>query len=120
MLCMNCTPYVAVQPLEAHGGTYHLAHSQPPDDYGTAHVSVANFAIISQLLCRNITSDVAVQPLEAYGGPYHLAHSPPPDDHGTAHFSVADAAGGAFAMTTSVNTFLGSKVISASTGEAVA
>ena len=38
------------------------------------------------------------------------------EDNGTSHFSVADNEGNAVAMTTSVNTYFGSKVVSASSG----
>lgn len=38
------------------------------------------------------------------------------EDHGTSHFSVVDKDGNAVAMTSSVNTYFGSQVISASTG----
>ena len=59
-----------------------------------------------------------MQPLATYGGPWHLQNaSMPPDDHGTSHMAVADSQGGAVAITTTVNTGFGSKVISPSTGK---
>jgi gamma-glutamyltranspeptidase/glutathione hydrolase/leukotriene-C4 hydrolase len=39
-----------------------------------------------------------------------------PEDHGTSHISVIDKWGNAVAMTTTVNTYFGSKFISPSTG----
>ena len=70
--------------------------------------------------CRNATSDTSVQPLDVYGGRWHLGLGQPPEDHGTSHASVVDAAGGVFAMTSSVNTAFGSRVFSPSTGEGAA
>lgn len=43
--------------------------------------------------------------------PYYL-----PDDHGTSHISIIDNEGNAVAITTTINTYFGSKVMSKSTG----
>ena len=42
-----------------------------------------------------------------------------PEDHGTSHISVIDKWGNAVAMTTTINTYFGSKFISPSTGKTV-
>jgi len=64
---------------------------------------------------REATSDDAVAPAAAYGGPRSTL-TPLPEDHGTSHFSVVDADRNAVALTTTINTLFGSKVISPSTG----
>lgn len=64
---------------------------------------------------RNLSSDVATGATAAYGGRWHV-NATEADDHGTSHISVIDAQQGAVAMTTTINTGFGSKVISKSTG----
>ena len=61
---------------------------------------------------RAQTSDAAVLNLTQYGGEWNQL----PEDHGTSHLSIVDAQGNAAAMTTTINTHFGSKVISESTG----
>lgn len=68
---------------------------------------------------RNMTSDTGVLPLEDYGGTYNLDAAGRrllPEDHGTTHLSVLDSHGNAVAITSTVNTDFGSKVVSKSTG----
>lgn len=65
-------------------------------------------------LHRSDISDNVTQAFDVYGGRYSQAVNP--DDHGTSHISVVDAARGAVALTTTINTGFGSKVISNSTG----
>lgn len=60
-------------------------------------------------------------PLTDYGGEYNPIKlngngGYVPDDHGTSHMSILDADGNAVALTTTVNTGFGSKVVSPSTG----
>jgi gamma-glutamyltranspeptidase len=43
-------------------------------------------------------------------------HHDPFQDHGTTHLSIVDKWGNAFSMTTTINTYFGSGVISPSTG----
>ena len=63
---------------------------------------------------RQQIADNSTRDFTAYGGQY--AQSMNPDDHGTSHLSVVDSQRGAVAMTTTINTGFGSKVISNSTG----
>lgn len=68
---------------------------------------------------RNLTSDSTVLPLDDYGGTYNLNAAGRrllPEDHGTTHLSVLDSEGNAVAITSTVNTDFGSKVVSKSTG----
>ena len=69
---------------------------------------------------RSNTSDSKVkQNIDDYGGEYNLAKAARrylPEDHGTSHFSIVDKFGNALAMTSTVNTYFGSKVVSPSTG----
>ena len=60
-------------------------------------------------------SDNSTQSFAAYGGQY--SQSVNPDDHGTSHLSVVDSERGSVAMTTTINTGFGSKIISSSTGQ---
>ena len=61
-------------------------------------------------------SDVATRPSSEYGGRYNRRGATLPPDGGTSHFSVVDAQRNAVAMTTTINTKFGSKVVSAATG----
>eukprot|EP00963_Diacronema_lutheri_P007075 scaffold625_cov324-Pavlova_lutheri.AAC.109 len=63
----------------------------------------------------------ATLPLTDYGGEYNPIKlngngGYVPDDQGTSHMSILDADGNAVALTTTVNTGFGSKVVSPSTG----
>ena len=66
-------------------------------------------------MCRREISDNSTQAWSAYGGQYR--ESVNPEDHGTSHLSVVDSQRGSVAMTTTINTGFGSKVISNSTGQ---
>ena len=61
---------------------------------------------------RQQIADNSTRDFTAYGGQY--AQSMNPDDHGTSHLSMIQR--GVVAMTTTINTGFGSKVISNSTG----
>lgn len=71
---------------------------------------------MSQL--RNAMSDTGVLPLASYGGKFGLneARRYLPEDHGTSHMVVVDRSGNAVSLTSTVNTYFGSKVVSPSTG----
>jgi gamma-glutamyltranspeptidase len=66
---------------------------------------------------RLMTRDEGVLEVGAYGGRWNVSHGGAhPEDHGTSHLSVVDAQRMAVALTTTVNTGFGSKVVSPSTG----
>ena len=71
---------------------------------------------MSQL--RSITLDSSVLPnLNMYGGMYNLTTHPMPIiDSGTSHVSILDTYGNAVSLTTTINTYFGSCIISPSTG----
>ena len=60
---------------------------------------------------RAMTLDDATLPLGEYGARWNLV-----EDHGTTHVSVVDSSRNAVAMTSTINTAFGSKVVSPSTG----
>jgi gamma-glutamyltranspeptidase/glutathione hydrolase/leukotriene-C4 hydrolase len=66
---------------------------------------------------RNAILDNAVLNVTEYGGKWNLARSGvPPTDGGTTHISIVDSNGTAVALTSTINTGFGSKVLSQSTG----
>lgn len=61
--------------------------------------------------------DWVLDSIEKYGGPdYGVKYQVLPDDQGTTHISVLDRHGNAVAITSTVNTYFGSKILSNSTG----
>lgn len=61
------------------------------------------------------TSDTFVHPMSFYGGKFNT-NTYAVKDSGTTHLSVVDRWGNAVALTSTVNTYFGSKVVSPSTG----
>lgn len=64
---------------------------------------------------KDMTHDESILQLDQYGGKYNLLYKPLVDA-GTTHLSVLDGNGLAVALTSTINTYFGSKVISPSTG----
>lgn len=101
-----------------HGFAIRMSLGDP--DYVNA--TGAHQALLSMSYMRDLqtqlTSDASVQAsLGVYGGYYNLSHAYAlSEDHGTSHISVIDAAGNALSMTSTINTYFGSKVVSPSTG----
>lgn len=60
------------------------------------------------------TLDNGVLPLHEYGGEFNIDKYLP-DDQGTTHFSIVDKFGNAVSMTSTINTYFGSKLVSPST-----
>jgi gamma-glutamyltranspeptidase/glutathione hydrolase/leukotriene-C4 hydrolase len=94
-----------------------------PFDPFVGNNSVALAAMLSleyAAALRAATRDNATQPPLAYGGALNPlsggAGGASPADHGTTHLSVVDAQRNAVALTSTVNTAFGAKVLSPSTG----
>lgn len=59
--------------------------------------------------------DHILDSIDRYGGPdYGVKYTP--EDHGTSHISVLDKDGNAVAITSTINTYFGSLIMSPSTG----
>ncbi|KAL1525731.1 hypothetical protein AB1Y20_020575 [Prymnesium parvum] len=61
------------------------------------------------------SSDWSTRPLHEYGGQFNQLTGLP-SDGGTSHFSIVDSDRNAVAVTTTINTYFGSKVVSDATG----
>ena len=86
----------------------------PPNTSNVPNISGAVRDMLSPAFnaaLRAMTKDDATLPLGAYGARWNLV-----EDHGTTHVSVVDADRNAVAMTSTINTPFGSKVVSRSTG----
>jgi gamma-glutamyltranspeptidase/glutathione hydrolase/leukotriene-C4 hydrolase len=97
-----------------HGFAMRL-HLADPEYVNTTEVVRA---LLSYDFMRDLqlhTMDDTVLPLAAYGGKYNMTYISPPDS-GTTHLSVVDKQGNAVALTSTINTYFGSKVVSPSTG----
>jgi gamma-glutamyltranspeptidase len=87
-----------------------------PDFVDVADVYNALLNSVYMNLLRANTSDDHVMPsLSDYGGRFNL-NAAPTNDAGTTHISVLDEEGNAVSITSTINTFFGSKVVSPSTG----
>ena len=96
-----------------------------PSFVNTTGVTRAMLSAPYMAALRAATSDRSVMPhRNRYGGRYNLTYAAQqtagagalPTDHGTTHVSVLDRWGNAVALTSTINTYFGSKVVSPSTG----
>lgn len=97
-----------------HGFAMRL-HLADPEYVNTTDVVRALLSYDFMRALQDSTKDDTVLPLSHYGGIYNMTHISP-KDAGTSHLSVVDAQGNAVALTTTINTYFGSKVVSPSTG----
>lgn len=101
-----------------HGFAMRMSLGDPDYVNATgAHNALLSMEYMTHLQ-SDLTNDRHVQSsLGVYGGVYNLSHaSALTEDHGTSHISVVDAQGNALSMTSTINTYFGSKVVSPSTG----
>eukprot|EP00605_Chrysophyceae_sp_TOSAG23-4_P002488 GSChrysophyteH1.ASY1.ANO1.2751.1 assembled CDS len=91
-------------------GDPHFVNTTGPIDALTSASYMGNL--------RSKTNDSSVLDLNQYGGVYNISEADRflPDDHGTSHLSIVDNSGNAIAITSTINTYFGSKVVSPSTG----
>jgi gamma-glutamyltranspeptidase/glutathione hydrolase/leukotriene-C4 hydrolase len=109
-----------------HAFAARMALGDPMDSRAVNNTDEVNDMISAAFAAslRAVTLDRATQAPPAYGGKWNPLRPSGsagrggyvPDDHGTTHLSVVDAARNAVALTSTVNTLFGSKVLSPSTG----
>lgn len=97
-----------------HGFAMRL-HLADPEYVNTTDVVRALLSYDYMSALQQSTPASSVLPLRDYGGRYNMSYIAPTDS-GTTHLSVVDRAGNAVALTSTVNTYFGSKVVSPSTG----
>ena len=109
-----------------HAFAARMALGDPMDSRAVNNTDEVNDMISAAFAAslRAVTLDQATQAPPAYGGKWNPLRPSGsagrggyiPDDHGTTHISVVDASRNAVALTSTVNTLFGSKVLSPSTG----
>jgi gamma-glutamyltranspeptidase/glutathione hydrolase/leukotriene-C4 hydrolase len=117
-----------LDPLVSQGGIYYHRLAEAMNHAFAIRISLGDPAFVNTtgpidaLLSENymgelrgITSDTHCLSLIEYGGKYNYTHASI-EDHGTTHLSVVDSKGNAVALTSTINTYFGSKVVSPSTG----
>jgi gamma-glutamyltranspeptidase/glutathione hydrolase/leukotriene-C4 hydrolase len=97
-----------------HGFAMRL-HLADPEYVNTTDVVRALLSVDYMSTLQEASPASGVLPLRAYGGRYNLSYISPKDS-GTTHLSVVDSSGNAVALTSTINTYFGSKVVSPSTG----
>ena len=97
-----------------HGFAMRL-HLGDPEYVNTTEVVAALLSSEYMQQLQEGSLDASVLPLRDYGGEFNMTATAPKDS-GTTHLSVVDAAGNAVALTSTINTYFGSKVVSPSTG----
>lgn len=116
------------EPLVSLGALYHhrlveamkhcFAIRQSLGDPDFVNITGPVSALLSDSYMRALqlnSSDSKVLPLLQYGGDYNYQRAAT-KDAGTSHLSVLDRYGNAVAITSTINTYFGSKVLSTSTG----
>ena len=97
-----------------HAFALRMRLGDPADPYN-AQVGAVVAAMLSPGLAQQLRAlswDNATRPSHVYGGNWSVL-APPPEDHGTTHVSVVDGQRSAVALTSTINTGFGSKVLTA-------
>ncbi|DBB10998.1 TPA: hypothetical protein ACH3X3_006479 [Trebouxia sp. C0006] len=101
--------------IEAFKHVYALRTEMGDPDFtnNTALDDAIDSQAFAVMLAETVQAN-ATQPPTAYGGSFNVLNQP--SDNGTTHMSIVDADRGAFAMTSTINTYFGSLVVSDATG----
>lgn len=99
------------------GFAYRLGLGDP--DFHEEAMSIAHKMVQQATMQRAVSNltDIAAQAQEVYTGLANTTnYVTPPDDSGTSHLTIVDDEGNVAALTSTVNTYFGSGIISESTG----
>ena len=113
-ICRNLTSDDSVLPLSSYGGSKWSIVSDHDLDQEELHMSEEGHD--NRRLRRHLRESKTTMTNKDEEGETDGSHHDPFQDHGTTHLSIVDKWGNAFSMTTTINTYFGSGVISPSTG----